>query len=111
MSATDEVREKIIDAARAQRTINYGDIAPLLGLDMGDPADRVRIGHILGEISKEEHAAGRPMLSVVVTLKGEGRPGHGFFELALELGLTKGADEETFFIRELTRVFQYWSQT
>ena len=71
----EELRDRLRDVARERNTIHYGDIAPDLGLDMEDPADRVRIGGILGDISKEEHREGRPMLSAVVTHKGDERPG------------------------------------
>ena len=104
----DELYDTLRKVARQQKTTHYEDIAPMLGLKMGDPADRVRIGQILGEISKQEHDAGRPMLSAVVTRKGDERPGPGFFDLAQELGLVGAMDSETFFIRELKRVHRYW---
>ncbi len=105
----DELYEKLREVARQQTTTHYKDIEPMLGLKMGDPADRVRIGQILGEISTQEHAAGRPMLSTVVTRKEDERPGLGFFELAQELGLVGAMDSETFFIHELKRVHRYWA--
>jgi hypothetical protein len=106
----EELTEKLRDVARLKQTIHYGEIAPMLGLDMSDPQDRLRIGHVLGEISRAENEAGRPMLSVVVTQKGDERPGTGFHQLAEELGLTRGMDPEVFFIRELEKVYAYWSQ-
>ena len=105
----DELYEMLREVAGRQKTTHYEDIAPMLGLKMGDPADRVRIGQILGEISKQEHDAGRPMLSAVVTHKGDERPGPGFFELAQELGLVGSMGGETFFIHELKRVHAHWS--
>jgi len=105
----DELYEKLREVARQQKTTHYKDIAPILGLKMGDPADRVRIGQILGDISKQEHDAGKPMLSAVVTHKEDERPGPGFFELAQKLGLVGAMDSETFFIHELKRVHQYWA--
>ena len=105
----DELYEKLREVARQQKTTHYEDIAPMLELKMGDPADRVRIGQILGEISKQERAADRPMLSAVVTHKEDERPGLGFFELAQELGLVGAMDSETFFIHELKRVHRYWA--
>ncbi len=105
----DELYKKLREVARNRNTLHYEDIAPLLGLRMADPADRVRIGQILGEISKLETNAGRPMLSAVVTHKGDERPGGGFFELAEVLGLVGGRDSETFFIHELKRVHDWWA--
>ena len=106
----DELYRTLKDIARRQTTIHYEDIAPMLDLDIHDPADRVRIGQILGDISRKEHDVGRPMLSAVVTLKGDERPGTGFFELGQELGLAAGTDNERFFIRELKRLHAYWAQ-
>jgi hypothetical protein len=105
----EELTRKLQETARASRTIHYGDIAPMLGLDMGDPQDRLRIGETLGEISKVEHESGRPLLSVVVTQKENERPGAGFFQLAQDLGMMAGLDNETFFIKELTRAYEYWA--
>ncbi len=105
----DELYEKLREVARQQTTTHYEDIAPTLGLKMGDPADRVRIGQILGEISKQEHDADRPMLSAVMTHIGDERPGLGFYKLAQELGLVGTMDSETFFIHELKRVLRYWA--
>ncbi len=106
----DELYEKLREVARKQKTVHYEDIAPMLGLKMEDPADRVRIGQILGEISKQENNDGRPMLSAVVTHKGDERPGTGFFELAQELGHVGGMDSEMFFIHELKRVHRWWTK-
>ena len=52
---------------------------------MGIPADRGKIGNILGNISSYEHELGHPLLSsIVITVNGE--QGDGFFRLAEELG-------------------------
>jgi hypothetical protein len=105
----EELTEKLKQTARLRRTIHYGEIAPMVGLDMADPQDRLRIGEILGEISKAEHEAGRPLLSVVVTQKENERPGVGFFQLAQDLGMVRGLDRETYFIKELARTYDYWA--
>ena len=41
---------------------------------------------LLGEISVEEDAAGRGMLTVLVVRQEDGLPGQGFFDVAEELG-------------------------
>jgi hypothetical protein len=52
------------------------------------------MSQILGDISAEEHEAGRGMLSVIVTHKtGDMEPGPGFYELAAELGLDVSTDD------------------
>lgn len=45
------------------------------------------MNHLLGEIFEEEHAAGRPALTSIVTHKdGDKEPGPGFYEQARALG-------------------------
>lgn len=109
MTPLDEVRLKLEEAARSQTTIHYGDIAPILKLDMENPGDRSRIGDLLGQISEDEHKAGRPLLSVVVTRKEDQRPGPGFFDLAKRLGLMSTLDKDTFFVYELKRTHKEWA--
>jgi hypothetical protein len=43
------------------------------------------VGQVLGEISEDEHEAGRPMLSAVAVGTSD-VPGQGFFVLAKRLG-------------------------
>jgi hypothetical protein len=104
-----DIYQKIKSVAQNQEIIFYSDIAPLAGLDMSSPDDRLEIGHLLGEISRYENIQGRPMLSVVVVHKNNNRPGSGFFELAHELGVYDSLDDDSFFIKELKRVYSYWS--
>jgi len=73
--------------AQRQDVTTYGRIAPLAGLDMGNPDHRNEIAIILGEISRHEHEHSRPLLSAVVILEGDSLPGKGFFTLARELEL------------------------
>jgi len=59
----EAIYQRLIEVARARRTIHYSEIAPLADLDMESPADRNRIAAILDEISRHEHDHGRPLLS------------------------------------------------
>ncbi|MFH1703730.1 MAG: hypothetical protein ABIB41_09965 [Nitrospirota bacterium] len=102
------IYQEIKSVAQKQGIIHYSEIAPLANLDMSSPEDRREIGHILGEISRYENAHGRPMLSAVVVHRNNNKPGKGFFELARELGVYDGIDNDDFFIRELNRVHEYW---
>jgi len=102
------IYERLQGIARAGRTISYHEIAPLAGLDMGNPAHRNEIAEILYEISTHEHREGRPLLSAVVIREDENLPGQGFFTMARELGLYTGTDDVAFFAQELTRVFAAW---
>jgi hypothetical protein len=75
-----------------------------------DPHD-TRLFHLLGEISTEESAAGRGMLSALVVHKhGDYQPGPGFFELAKHLGHDT-SDIVKFWIEEVKRVFAAWNRS
>ena len=64
---------------------------------------------MLGEISTEEDAAGRGMMTVIVVHgQGETLPGAGFFKLARRLG-RHVSDERAFWMEELGRVYRCWS--
>ncbi|SRR6266487_2333079 len=103
-----QLYERLQEVARAQNVTYYADIAPIVGLDMDSPDDRVRIGELLGEISVFEHQHGRPMLSAIVIHREDNQPGQGFFELARQLGLFRGGERFVFFVQELNRVYDYW---
>ena len=104
----DELRR----VANRQEMTTYGAIAPLAGLDMNNPADRDAMRRLLGDISTHEHRNGRPLLTAVVVHKQDNVPGHGFFELAQQLGLLRPeADQLAFFCREVARVHAQWETT
>ena len=91
-----------IEASEKQR-LTHGERQ----LRPGHHASR-QAGHLLGEISDESHKDGKPMLSAIV-VNQTGRPGKGFYELAIRLGkLAPGAsseDRENFWKREVNAVF------
>lgn len=105
----ETLRQMLITRARDRNMFFYGDLAPKLGLDMSRDADRAEIGRILGEVSKHEHANGRPLLSAIVVAKDGGTPGSGFFKLAKELGLFDLGDKDTYWMTEVERIYQYWA--
>ena len=108
---TKTIYEEIKEVAKDGGYVNYGDIAPLVGLDMEMPGDRLRIGAILDRINRVEHRAGRPLLSAVVILKEENKPGKGFFDLAKEIRRqSPNEDDITFWVEELKRVHAYWTK-
>ena len=64
---------------------------------------------MLGEISSEEDAAGRGMLTVIVVHKyGDMQPDPGFFDLAEKL-CRYTSDILTCWVNELKGVHAYWS--
>ncbi len=106
----DAIYEELKDVASQHRTVEYGQLAPLAKLDMNNPGDRNEIAAVLGEISQHEHTQGRPLLSVIVVAKETGVPGQGFFNLAKDLGVYLGGDDDAFFVRELRRAYEQWSE-
>jgi hypothetical protein len=104
------IYERLKLAAKARATITYGELAPLVALDMESPAARIQLGAMLGEISTFERQNGRPLLSALVVHKEDKMPGGGFFTLAKRLGLYHGSDNLGFFVQELKRVHDYWAK-
>lgn len=98
------VYEKMVKVAKDEDCVYYGEIASLIGL----PPRSLKIFAILDGINRNEHSAGRPLLSAVVIKKMSGIPGKGFFNLAKELGLYKGSRERKYWLKEIRRVHDYW---
>lgn len=101
---------KLIDAAQKQSEVSYKEIASILGIHTPGNHMSREVGQILGEISEDEHAAGRPMLSAIVE-RVDGIPGEGFFTLARRLGKLLAVDAEgeiKFWMDEREKVFQTW---
>ncbi|MHB9070767.1 MAG: hypothetical protein ACYC54_10425 [Sedimentisphaerales bacterium] len=115
MAINKELRKLLIETAKKEGcTISYSLASNVVGLNMENITDRNTLANMLGEISWDEHENNRPLLSVVVVYGGNDvspMPGKGFFELAREADKMKPADDELkFFIEELKRVHEYWSQ-
>jgi molybdopterin synthase catalytic subunit len=109
--AWSEAKEQAIFAmttrAEVRGMIPYSDLVQEIDAVKFQAFD-IRLFHMLGEISVEEDAAGRGMLSVVVVHKsGDMQPGPGFFILAQHLG-RKTSDTLKFWITELKKVHAYW---
>ncbi len=102
------IYEELKRVAKGQRTICYGPVAHMVGLDLSDYVQLNQLSAWLGEISTHEHRAGRPMLSAVVVATETNMPGIGFFKLARELGVYRGVDDLAFFVGELRRVHAFW---
>jgi len=102
------VMTELVRAAEYGGFTTYQDIAVIMGLPLRGSHMGREIGHILGEISEDEFAAGRPMLSAIA-VNVRGHAGPGFFELARELGrLGQGDDETTFWEAERESVYETW---
>lgn len=111
----EKIRQRMIDVARDKTTISYSELFGEYGFDHNDSVHRVIAGDVLCKIGAEEHAAGRPLLSVVVCQKEEKKPGDGFFALASDLGCpinreSSEEDKDSFFICTLNEAHSYWAQ-
>ena len=87
----DEIRDKMKDLARRGEIVYYAQLFGFYGLDMSDKHFRQQLmPDFLGVICREEHEAGRHLLTVVVCLKEDDEvgdvPSKGFYNLAEELG-------------------------
>jgi hypothetical protein len=103
-----EARSIMIDRAKVRGMLAYSDLVKQIRSIHLEPHDP-RLFHLLGEISTEEDAAGRGMLTVVVVHKiGDMQPGPGFFELAKSLGRDT-SDIVKCWVAELHSVHAIWS--
>lgn len=103
-----EVYERLIQVAKARKTISYGDLAIVANLTLGDEGEIKRLGFMLDEIAINETDAGRPLLPIVVLRPENNMPSKGLFRFARAKRLQK-SDDLTFFTEELKRVYDYWA--
>jgi len=90
-SAKTNIRGILIEIARARGTIYYSELSNRMQ-PVQIPYWSYAMGGILGEISREESNAGRPMLSAVVINRKDNTSGKGFIKLARRLGRTGHTD-------------------
>lgn len=85
-----KVYSALIYAAKDQKKLNYADVAKIMGIPETGNYMGAETGHLLGEISENEHNNERPLLSAVVVKSNMGIPGDGFFSLACQLHKLEG---------------------
>jgi hypothetical protein len=104
------VFHELLTAARYRGLITYQEIAQLMGLPMTGNYMGHEVGFVLGEISEDEVAHGRPMLSALaVGVSGE--PGDGFYTWAEDLGRLKDDSKKAhkqFWDQERQAVYDTW---
>jgi hypothetical protein len=106
------LHDTLVAAARRREVLFYSQVGPMLRLNFESPADRNRIGHLLGEVSRYEYSEGRPFLSRVVWYKDMSSPGPGLFRLGVELGAVRGTEDElAFAIRQVNATHEFWAGT
>ena len=103
-AAKEEMRSVLITRAQIKRMISYTELTGKVHTIHFSPEDRA-FHHLLDDISREEDAAGRGMLSVIVVHKeGDMMPGSGFFKLAKKLGRDT-SDRDKCWADEFNRVY------
>jgi transcriptional regulator with XRE-family HTH domain len=104
-----KTREILIAAAKSPRKmITYSELVSKLTSDSIEIKDHV-ILQLLNDISGEESAAGRGILSAVVVNKyGNQSPYFAFYKLAEKLGCDT-SDQLKCWLDELNKVCEYWS--
>lgn len=106
----DEMYRILERIASQQKTISYGDLSGALRTISIGPHES-SMAAMLGEISEQEDACGRGMLSAVVIHKGDdSRPGQGFFKYAAQLGRDI-SDPDSMWVAELKRVHDAWKKS
>ncbi len=107
--AKEEMRQILVERAKLRGMIPYSELVSRIETIHMEP-DSYALAHMLGEVSEEEDAAGRGMLSVIVVHKdGDAQPGLGFFQLAKKLGRNT-SDKMAFWMQELQQVHGHWSR-
>jgi len=107
-AAVQEGKELLAGYAKRRQMIAYSDFVREITSIKIEPHDP-RLAHFLDEISTQEFATGRGMLTALVVHKrGDYQPGPGFFELAQKLGHDV-SDIEKFWIQEVKRIFAAWA--
>jgi hypothetical protein len=106
--AKRQVREVLIDRAKARDVISYFELTAHVTAIKLDP-DSLALRTMVREIGVKENAARRGMLSALVVYRaGQKQPGLEFLYLASRLG-KKTNDILRCWNRELKRVYRYWS--
>ena len=104
---------KLIATAQNRTTVSYVEVAAILGIYTPGNHMAKQVGLVLGEISQDEHSAGRPMLSAVAVAVN-GRPSKGFYELARilqKLSSSNGELELAFWKDERKSVYEIWTNS
>ena len=105
--AIEEVTNVLSERAKVRGMISYSELVSRV-TSMQFEAHDPRLFKLLGEVSSNEDAMGRGMLSVVVVHKhGDMQPGPGFFNLAKQLGRDTN-DQLVCWMKELEKVHTYW---
>lgn len=106
------LHELLSTTAMNESVVTYEVAARHCGLELNIPDERMELFAKLERIARAEHAAGNPLLTVVVIGTATQFPVPSFFNLARQLGRhygSGGSDEVAFFTAELNKVYAHWA--
>ncbi|MDZ7907909.1 MAG: hypothetical protein U5N10_06715 [Gemmobacter sp.] len=114
-----DIREHVERVARRGGKIFYGELMDLVGMSWKSPPDRKRIGHLLGELSRDTFKQQRIFLSSIVHRKAAEPtgPGPGYFDLITGLAdehddvdYIPGEDEQGMTERHMKAVWAFYKK-
>jgi hypothetical protein len=107
--AKGEVRATLVEKARHRGLITYIDLsANVTGVPLPYGGGSANLNFLLGQVMAEEVAAGRPLLPALAVRMEEGTPGKGFYIAAGDFGIGDGTESITLWLRELTRLHNFY---
>ena len=95
----------IVRAGRRGQMISYSELAKQISSIAIEPHSYAMNG-LLDQISKEEDAAGRSILTALVVQKEDGAPAEGFWESARDIG-RQWTDKDAMWTAEVSRALQH----
>jgi hypothetical protein len=104
-AAKTEAKTELEQVARAKKPpVTYGDLSRKVRSIAFEP-DGHDFHGLLGQLSVESEQEGKGLISALVVRVEDGRPGRGFFTLALELGRDI-SDRDRLWSEEADRVYR-----
>ena len=102
------VKMLLIMTAKGRHLITYGELSDQVQRVLDIEIDRhLDMGYLVGELSENEYAAGRHMMSAIVVKAEDQTPGMGFFECADMLGVVY-TDRTRMWGSEVRAVHELW---
>jgi hypothetical protein len=106
----------LVGVASRRGTITYTDLAKMLGMSIESPADRAKLGVILGDVASLGFAEWGVLLPAIAVGKGENMPSgrrpddskgpSGFYAWCLENGFAIGDNPWWFVVQHQAKVYR-----
>jgi hypothetical protein len=109
----DRILQILTEAAKAKKTLYYGDVMKTVGLTYKESRHRQTFTAALREaVKKSELFEHGLLLSALLVYKIQYIPDEDFFDMARELGFfTPGKDPKTVFFKDqLERIFEFYEK-